>query len=65
MAPQIIGAKMDFLINVAKTTKKTFGKKKKIKLDTYFIPCTKINTKHQKCKCEKHVNLYKFWKQTG
>ena len=28
MAPQIIGAKMDFLINVAKTTKQTFGKKK-------------------------------------
>lgn len=28
MAPQIIGAKMDFLINVARTTKHTFGKKK-------------------------------------
>ena len=28
MAPQIIGAKMDFLINVAKTTKQTFGEKK-------------------------------------
>lgn len=51
MASQIIGAKMDFLINVAGTTKQTFGKKK-IKLDTYFIPCTKINTKHQKFQCE-------------
>lgn len=43
MAPQIIGVKMDFLINVARTTKQSFGKKDKIRHILY----TMHKNKHQ------------------
>ena len=42
MAPQIIGVKMDFLINVARTTKQTFGGYVWI---PYPTPDTKISSK--------------------